>query len=399
MMNIKRLLIFLFVFALCFFNVSPTFSQNITELNKKRKKIEQNIKRINSLIDQNTASKNLVSNDLLLNQRKLSLKNQLIKQIENEILFIENQILSSNQSIDSLTHILKIKNDEFAQVIQKSFKNRNEKYILLYLLSAQSFNQAYVRLKFYKQIMTYQNEKLIEIKTIINQRAIHSAALQDNVKTLKNKQNERTKEANQLRLENEDFNKKIAQYKKKEKQLKQDLQEESKKAQVIENEIKRLIAAEASKRKGNRKLKEVDLKLSKEFSENYGLFPSPIKNGVITRIFGESQHPVLKKVIVKNNGIDINAPAGSPVYAIFDGEVSKIFSVPLSGMAIIVRHGTYMTVYSNLTNILVKVGDKVVKQQKLADAKNVDAANSMLHFELWNERSPENPAIWLNEYN
>ena len=246
--------------------------------------------------------------------------------------------------------------------------------------------------------MAYQNEKLLEIKTIINERSVQTANLQDNVKSLKNKQYERLKEAEILRDENVAFNQKINTYRKKERQLNDDLKNESEKARVIESEIKRLIAEELKKRQASKKTKEVDIKLSKNFSENFGLFPSPVKNGIITGTFGESFHPVLTKVKIKNNGIDINVPRGNSVYSIFDGEVSKIFNVPLSGVALIIRHGNYMTVYSNLCRVIVKVGDKVSKSQKIADVECGDAQNGTLHFEIWNERSPENPTKWLYEF-
>lgn len=386
----------LFVFLVL--STNNIYAQNITDLNTKRKKIEDNIKRLNSLISETEKSKKITSKDISLNKSKLNLKNQLINQIENEITFIEKQILAANNNIDSLTELLTIKNEEFAQVIQKSFKNRNDKYLLLYLLSSSSFNQSYIRLKFYKKIMSYQSEKLIEIKTIINERSIQTTYLQENVKNLKNKQNERSNEANKLKNEINEYNKKLKYYRTKENQLKQDLKEELQKAVAIEKQIKKLIEEERRKRNNDSKLKDIDIKLSKDFSKNYGLFPSPVKDGLITGTFGENNHPVLKGVKVKNNGIDINVIKGSSVYSIFDGEVSKIFNVPLSGIAIIVRHGNYLTVYSNLRNVIVKVGDKVNKLQKLGEIECGDAQNGNLHFELWNERNPENPINWLYEY-
>lgn len=373
-------------------------AQTINELSQKRKSIESNIKRLNKLIDETSKSKKSTSHDLSLNKQKLNLKNQLINQIDNEIKFTEKQILISQQNIDSLTILLETKNDEFANVIQKSFKNRNEKYLMLYILSSTNFNQAYVRIKFYKQIMNYQAQKLEEIKTIINERSVQSTNLLENVKNLKSKQNERFLEAEELKRENKAYTQKLNSYKKKEKQLKLELKEESQRALAIEQQIKRIIDEERKKRSSDKNKRNADIKLSKNFSDNIGLFPSPVENGLLTGTFGESNHPVLKGVKVKNNGIDINVSKGSKVYSIFEGEVSKIFNVPLSGIAIIIRHGNYLTVYSNLRNVVVKVGDKVTKHQKLGEIECGDSQNGNLHFEVWNERNPENPVKWLNEF-
>lgn len=386
----------IFIILVCL--LSSVNAQTINELNQKRKSIENNIKRLNSLIDETSKSKKSTSRELSLNKQKLNLKNQLINQIDNEIKFTEKQIQISQQNIDSLTVLLSQKNDEFANVIQKSFKNRNEKYLVLYILSSTSFNQAYIRIKFYKQIMNYQALKLEEIKTIINERSVQSTNLLENVKNLKSKQNERFLEAQALKVENREYSKKLNAFKKKEKQLKLELKEESQRALAIEKQIKRIIEEEQRKRSGDKNKRNIDIKLSKNFSDNIGLFPSPVDNGILTGTFGESYHPVLKGIKVNNNGIDINVVKGSKIYSIFEGEVSKIFNVPLSGVAIIVRHGNYLTVYSNLKNVVVKVGDKVTKLQKLGEIECGDLQNGNLHFEVWNERKPENPVKWLHEF-
>lgn len=374
------------------------FSQTVKELSDKRKSIEQNIKRLNVLISETTNSKKTSMNEMSLIRSKLNFKKQLITQIDNEISYLEKQIFISRTCIDSLTCTLMHRNNEFANVIQKSFNNRDQKYVFMYLLSSQNFNQAYLRVKFFKQIMQYQSQKLEEIKTIINERSVHSAMLQTNVTAMQVKKNERKSEINILNSDIVDYEAKIVSFQKREKQLRQELQEESKKALAIENQIKRIIEEERKKREVDSKRKTVDIKLGKNFSDNMGLFPSPVRNGIVTSTFGERNHPVLKGVKINNNGIDFTVPAGSGIYSIFDGEISKIFNVPLSGVAIIIRHGNFFTVYSNLRDVVVKLGDKVTKMQKLGEIESGDETNGVLHFEIWNERSPENPAKWLSEF-
>lgn len=373
--------------------------QSIKDLNAKRQKIESNINRLNGLIADSERSRKTTVESLNLTSQKLGLKNQLIEQIGSEIKHLEGQIKVSNRNIDSLNLLLDAKNEQFASVIQKSFKNRNsEQHLFLFLLSSESLAQSYARIKFYKQIMAYQSRELEEIKTLINERYMRSMELQSNVKTLRYKQNERLQEAENYRQEIKLYEKKISDYKSKGDELRKELKQEVAKAEEIKNQIKRIIAEENKKRKADSQRKNSDIKLSKNFSDNVGLLPSPVKNGLITKKFGTSAHPVLKGVKVNNNGIDISAAKGSSVFAIFEGEVSKIFNVPLGGLAIIVRHGNYFTVYSNLKNVSVKVGQRVTKLQKIAELENDGSQNSTLHFELWNERNPENPAKWLNEF-
>lgn len=373
--------------------------QSVKDLNAKRKQIENNISRLNSLIAESDKSRKVTADNLTLTSQKLGLKNQLIGQIGNEINYLEHRIKLSNKTIDSLNVLLDSKNEEFANIIRKSFKNRNiEQNLFLFIMSSKSLNQSYNRIKFYKQIMAYQSKELEDIKTLINERYMQSMQLQSNVKDLRAKQNERLQEAENYRQEIKQFEKKIGDYKAKSEELKQELKAEVKKAEEIKKQIKKLIEEENRKRLADSKRNSSDVKLSKNFSENIGLLPSPVKNGLLTKAFGTSAHPVLKGVKVNNNGIDLSVPKGSSVYAVFDGEVSKIFNVPLSGVAVIIRHGKYFTVYSNLKNVSVKVGQKVTKLQKIADIEYGENTSGSLHFELWNERNPENPAKWLNEF-
>lgn len=379
-------------------SVAAFGQQSIKDLNAKRKKIENNISRLNGLIADSDRSRKITVENLNLISQKLGLKNQLIEQIGSEINHLEGQIKVSSHSIDSLNVLLDAKNEQFASVIQKSFKNRNsEQHLFLFLLSSSSMSQSYSRIKFYKQIMAYQTKELEEIKTLINERYMRSMELQGNVKELRYKQNERLQEAENYRQEIRLYEKRIDDYKSRGNELRQELKQEVRKAEEIKNQIKRLIAEESKKRKADGRSSS-DVKLSKNFSDNVGLLPSPVKNGLVTKKFGTSPHPVLKGVKVNNNGIDISVAKGSPVYAVFEGEVSKIFNVPLGGLAIIVRHGSYFTVYSNLKNVNVKVGQRIIKMQKIAEVEGDSGANPSLHFELWNERNPENPAKWLNEF-
>lgn len=373
--------------------------QSVKDLNAKRKQIENNISRLNSLIAESDKSRKVTADNLTLTSQKLGLKNQLISQIGNEITYLENRIKISNKTIDSLNILLDAKNDEFANIIRKSFKNRNiEQNLFLFILSSKSLNQSYNRIKFYKQIMAYQSKELEDIKTLINERYMLSMQLQSNIKDLRSKQNERLREAENYRQEIKVYEKKISDYKTKSDDLKKELKVEVKKAEEIKKQIKKLIEEENRKRLADSKRSSSDIKLSKNFSDNVGLLPSPVKNGLLTKPFGTSAHPVLKGVKVNNNGIDLSVPKGSSVFAVFDGEVSKIFNVPLSGIAVILRHGSYFTVYSNLKNVSVKVGQKLSKSHKIGEIDCGQEANGSLHFELWNERNPENPAKWLRDF-
>ena len=136
---------------------------------------------------------------------------------------------------------------------------------------------------------------------------------------------------------------------------------------------------------------------STNFGNNKGKLPWPTEKGTIISPFGEHEHPVLKEVKVKNNGIDIGTSAGASVRTIFDGTVSRVFPIPGGNKAIIIRHGNYLTVYSNLKDVVVSTGDKVKSKQKIGVVytDEEDGNKSSLHLEIWKESTKQNPALWL----
>ena len=136
--------------------------------------------------------------------------------------------------------------------------------------------------------------------------------------------------------------------------------------------------------------------MTNNFVENKGKLPWPSEKGIISSTFGEHKHPVLKKVNVRNNGIDILTNKGEMVRAIFNGTVISVRAISNTNTAIIIRHGEYFTVYSNLDKIFVKRGDKVQVKQEIGTVfTNPSDSKTELHFEIWKGRSLLNPIYWI----
>lgn len=387
------LLFFLLIFYL------SAKGQTIDDLTKRRKNIEDNISKISSLIEETSKEKSLTVNNLKLIENRIKLKNDLIKQIEKEIDFLNDRIIFSQHQIDSLDLIIDDRREELAFILRTKFRNKDKVELIMFVLSSSSFNQAYTRVKFYKNLISYQERRIDELKQLISTVHTNKLNLQNNHKLLKLKQIEKENELSKLVSESKSFAQKVGDIKRKEKDLRKDLANEKKKAEAIANQIKKIIEEEARRKtKSDSKTNEINFVLSKQFKDNFGKLPAPVKDGIVTASYGESNHPYLKGVKIKNNGIDITVSKNSNVYCIFDGEVRKIFNVPLSGLAVIVRHGSYLSVYSNLANLEVKVGDKIRTSQKIGEVAKLDDKVGILHFEVWNERSTENPTNWIPSY-
>ena len=119
---------------------------------------------------------------------------------------------------------------------------------------------------------------------------------------------------------------------------------------------------------------------------------------MITEKFGVHAHPVLKQVKIKNNGIDITTSKNTKARAVFDGEVSRVFAIAGGNMAVIIRHGSFLSVYSNLQEVFIKPGDQVKTKQEIGliySDKN-EGDKTILKFQIWKESQKQNPEQWIS---
>lgn len=150
--------------------------------------------------------------------------------------------------------------------------------------------------------------------------------------------------------------------------------------------------------KGGYAMTKAEKQLSDNFANNRGRLPYPVAGRhTIVATFGEQQHQELKYVRTSNSGIDIQTSPGADARAVFNGEVTRVFVVPGYNNSVIVRHGNYLTVYSNLSQVYVKAGDRVSTRQAIGRIYSdpEDGNSTILHFQLWKEKTKLNPQPWL----
>ncbi|MHC1703396.1 MAG: murein hydrolase activator EnvC [Tenuifilaceae bacterium] len=375
-----------------------SYSQTVNELKNKKVEIEKEISSINNLIVKTEKETKTSISNIQLTKRKIDLKQQYIKQLEEEEGIIQEKINSKKHNIDSLRRLSEAIKLEYAKVIIYSQKNKEKSNVLLLVFSSKDFNQAYKRLKFFQQLLKYKSQQVIKYKIVISNLKSESDLLNENVQELSRNQKEKTNEINNLRNVQNTYKQKVEKLSKKKKELLAELEKQKSVSLKLNNEIKRLIEEETRKARENVSTrKNVNLTaLSANFRENVGKLSLPVEKGIITGVYGEAFHPVLKDVKVKNNGIDITVSEKSYVYSVFKGEVRKIFKVPGSNLAVIVRHGNYLTVYSNLTTVNVNAGQDLQAFEKIGEISIPRGENSnILHFELWNENKTEDPLKWI----
>ena len=385
--------------------VSNVFGQSLEELRKRKEKTASEIEYINSLLKETNNNAKASLNRLSVLERQIKLQDILINNITGEIGYLDASINQNIKRIDSLNIALQIVKNKYAAMIQYANRNQNNNNQLLFILSASDFNQAYKRFIYLRQYADYRRKQAEEIsafKNSISEQLSEFNKRKDEKQRLLTSKVNQTVIIEQRKKQQKDV---YSELKQKEKDLNRKLESQRKTELRLQQEIERVIADEAKKvnRKSSREkgfvLTTEEKVLSGDFSNNRGKFPWPVSRGLITDHFGEHPHPVLKYVVVRNAGVDITTQANAKARAIFKGEVTKVVAIPGGNIAVIIRHGNYLTVYSNLSEVFVKAGQQVEGKEEIGNIftdKN-DDNKTVLKFQLWRENTKLDPEEWLRQ--
>jgi septal ring factor EnvC (AmiA/AmiB activator) len=372
------------------------FSQSKNELLNQRDKLLNDIQLTNKLIKSTQKKQGTTEQSIRLLNRKIVKREKLIENYNAEIVIIEKKINDRKISIINLEGELEKQKELYAKILRYSYKNYNNYSKAVFLLASGSFNQFYSRKKYLEQLNDARKEKVLLISALDFQ--IRSEILklkEDKIEVADALLNVKDETFNL----NSEKNKKqniLTSLSKEETKLKEDLAVKRKIEDEINKRIEELIRAE-SKKNAYAKLTPEQQLVSDDFERNKGKLPWPTRQGIITEKFGEHYHPVIKGVKVRNNGIDISTMEESAVRNIFTGVVSKVFSIKGSNYTVIVRHGKYYTVYHNLKNIKVNVGDRLDTKQVIGYVgKDKINENSIVHFEIWRGLEKLNPESWIS---
>jgi len=389
------------------------------KLQRTKQKLEEEIRYTNDQLEKTQKNKQSSLNKLLLLSKQIKSREALIDAINRELNDVQVKISVENLQIDRMSKQLQGLKSEYARMIYYAYRTMNGQNKLMFIFSARDFNQAYQRLKYYQQYAAYrrrQAERIESTQTAINrQRKELEDIKNQKLSLVESQQIEKQK----LDREKTEKAKAVREFSSKEKQLLATLRTKQKAADRLEFAIEKLIAdeiraseerlrksaagenksANASKTAGNRStmaLTPREKELSSSFSANRGRLPWPCDRGFISGSFGEHAHPVLEYVKVKNNGIDIMTERGSQVKSVFNGRVSRVMSLPNLNRVVIIRHGEYLTVYSNLGEVSVRDGQEVTAKQNIGQVfTNPDDQKTELHFEIWRGKVIQNPENWL----
>ena len=410
---------------------TPAYSQKTKGKSKKQlqneiNSLQKEISTANQLLKKTKKDKEMTLNEVSILDNKIKQREQLITTYNEQIALLDEEITSGQKNIKTLNSDLSKLQKEYAKMIVFANKNRSHYDRLGFIFASKDFNQAFRRLRYIREFSDTRKTKMNQIASIERQISSEVEASQqareEQAALLKDEKTQQ--EA--LQKEKKDLNGQVAKLKKKEGSIQQDIknkQQQAKKLQkaiddIIAEEIRKANAEAERKRKEEAKknagkgktsttttpkekgmaLTPAEKTLSTNFVNNKGRLPWPVERGVISSSYGKHTSVVSDKVTVTNNGIDIATTENAQARAVFEGEVASVTKLTGANTVVIIRHGEYFTVYSNLENVTVKRGDMVKTKQNLGMVHTSKTENKTeLHFELLKETARQNPANWLSK--
>lgn len=425
--------IYLLLITLIFIVPGLVFSQGRKDaLQKSKKQIEEEIALTNKLLQETQKNKQTSLNQVMLLKNQIEKREHLITTINDQVSTIDDDIIENAKSLEEMNAQLEKLKGEYAKMAYYAWIHRKTFQPFLFVLSAENFNQAYRRMNYIQQYTQYRKRQVSLIREKRKQIYGKVEELKINKTDKLSLINSQEQERNKLNQEQEYKNSKLVELKKRESELRKTLKEKEKANRQLQASIQSVINEEIRKANNNKytnketKSKKTNNKnsdkskidnsktqapalnptviamtpeetaLSNSFSDNKGRLPWPIEKGVVSSSFGEHPHPVLVGVIVKNNGVDILTQSGAMARAVFNGSVSGVVGLPNGAKAVIIRHGDFLTVYSNLSSVLVRNGQSVSTKQNIGIVRSDDQeSKNELHFELWHNKSIQNPMLWI----
>lgn len=396
--------------------------QRKAEILREIKEKEEQLKKVQS-------KEKTVSAQLQIQTEKIKLKEKLINTTEKQTKALSNDMYINQLNINRLKKELVVLKEDYANMIVKSYKSRSEQSRAMFLLSSQSFLQAYKRAQYMKQYASFRKMQGVEIqeKTLELENFNQIIGVQKTAKQKLIEENEKERKA--LEKERQVQQELAKSIKKDKKQIIAEIKKKQQETRNIDNQIQKLIratiaAANKKTAEANRKAapksskpasKEAVIKesaaietsskivltaegqlVSNNFKANKGKLPWPVEKGFVSLGYGDQAHPVYKSLVVHNSGVEITTDQGANARAVFGGEVVSVMVLSPVNKAVMIQHGDYFTVYQNLSSVSVSKGDRVSIKQPIGRIRTSgDTGKTVLKFTISQNTIYTNPAGWL----
>ncbi len=375
-------------------------------LEEKRERLQSEIRDINRLLFAEKKEKGNVLDQMEALDKKINVRQQLIRVTNQQSNLLNRQINTNIRNIGKLRSELEEVKEEYAVMIQKSYQNKSKQNRLMFLLSSESFFQAFKRLQYMKQYTDYRKEQGAQILVKTEELSRLNADLNEErkVKEVLLAQNKKAKD--QLFTEIQTQKALLGTIRKNESKYASAIEAKKREARKIDEQIEKLIRsaiAASNKASGSTTKSTSKFVLTPEativannFSANKGKLIWPVEKGIKSQGFGVYSDPVYPGIKHQSNGVIIATDPGAKARAIFEGEVIAILAVPGGNKGVQIKHGNFISTYYNLSDLSVKKGDKVASKAALGTVfTNQVNGQTRLKFYLYQDTSRLNPEEWV----
>ena len=398
-------------------------------LDNEKKQLEKEIKEQKRLLEITKNNKTASLREIQLITNQIKQQEKLIRVINDELSLLDREIEENTKELSELKQKLDVLTNEYRKAVYAAYKYRNVMNKTGFILSSESLTQAATRINYLQKYSRFLNQQLMTILQTQEDINKKNTVLRQNKVEKSQLVNKQTIEKQNLSKQQTEKNQIVANLQKKESQISAEITKKVSRQKQIDAAIKKIIDEEIAAREKKTATtskkpatntttatnatstttttsapKNTVLNLTTEeanfaldFESNKGKLPWPVEKGRIITQFGTYSHPEVSSVMIENRGIDILTEKNAPIQAIFQGVVSRVIDMEGSKV-VLIRHGNYITVYSDLTNVKVKQNDKITAKQVIGYAKsNASDANAEVHFEIWKDRRPLNPSLWIKQ--
>ena len=400
------------LFFLCTTSIIWGQESQQEKLEKRKAEIQQEILENEKLLQSVKKKEKSAVNVIILQNNKIKLKEKLIRTTEKQTKVLGNDMYINQLKINKLNRELVVLKEDYAKMIVKSYKSRSEQSRAMFLLSSESFLQAYKRAQYMKQYTGFRKMQGEEIKSKTNELLGYNEKLNAQKLAKKKLLAENNKEKQSLEKEKNEQLKLVNSIKKDKKKIAAEIKRKQTESRAINRQIDRLIReaiAEANRKAASenpnaapgaytssRIVLTGEAKiLADNFRANKGKLPWPVEKGFVSLGYGEQPHPVYPSLTIHNSGVEITTEQGANARAVFGGEVSSVIVLSPVNKAVMIQHGDCFTVYQNLSSVFVTKGEKVNIKQNLGKIRTNGEGKTVLKFTISQNTTYNNPASWL----
>lgn len=392
----KRIL--LTISTLCLALTTLFGQSSIDQLNAEIRRAEKEIAKNERLLKEVTKSKKTNQTEIKLLQVKINNRSKIVTGLNKQISLISNDIKQKESDISTMNTQIDALKGEYAEIARVAYKNHKVGSPLLFLFSSDDLDTATRRLAFMRRYNNSLKQKVSEIEQLKSDVATQIEQLGKQQEELSGTKSAHQKALNTLDKERKELRSAGKKLAANEKKISKELKAKRDQMRAAQQALQRIIDEET--RKTKRKMTDAERRavtaLNGKFDQNRGKMLMPVNGGIIIERYGKHKHPTQKHITVVNKGVNIAAPRGSEVFAVFEGEVARVMFINGLNNCVMLRHGDYFTIYSNLASVEVKAGEHVGTHSRLgrlSDGDNPD--DHQLHFEVWFHTLNQDPEIWL----